>query len=58
MTKRILNDIVDLIEILFNEVTTDSKRNYNEQNEFEADISERIYSIRYDIEQLRSGNIY
>lgn len=52
MTKRILNDIVDLIETLFNEATTNPKRNYDEQNEFEADISKRIDSIRYDIERL------
>ena len=58
MTKRILNDIVDLIETLFNDATTNSKRNYDEQNEFEADILKRISSIQYDIEQMRSGNIY
>lgn len=51
-TKRALENIVDLIEVLFNDISTSPKRNYDEQNEFEAYISNRIDSIRYDISSI------
>lgn len=43
--KVILNDMLDLIEILFKELKG-QKRNWEDQVEFEADISNRIDVLR------------
>ena len=43
--KVILNDMLDLIEILFTELKR-PKRNWEDQIEFEADISNRIDVLR------------
>lgn len=44
--KVILNDMLDLIEILFKEVVNPSKRYWEDQVEFEADISNKIDVLR------------
>ena len=44
--KVILNDMLDLIEILFKEITNPSKRYWEDQIEFEADISNKIDVLR------------
>lgn len=44
--KVILNEMIDLIETLFKEMTNPSKRNWEDQMEFEADISNRIDVLR------------
>lgn len=38
--------MLDLIEILFKEVTSPYKRNWEDQIEFEADISDRIGELK------------
>lgn len=44
--KVILNEMIDLIGTLFKEMVNPSKRNWEDQIEFEADISNRIDVLR------------
>lgn len=50
--KRVLNNISDLIEVLFNEVVRPSNRHYEDQIEFENAVENKISDIRYMIEYL------
>ena len=42
----VLNEMIDVIEILFKEITSPYKRHWEDQIEFEADISNRIDTLK------------